>query len=251
MMKIFIVLSMCMAAAAGTPEVSEPAVADTTLNTALRTSPVRSSMSRVEGKVRDAAVRVARMDGGHGSGSVIKYKGSQFVLTAQHVANGPLGSTYLIQKQGEQRVAILVYFDPLNDIALLWLSEHEEFANLEPMPWRPLETIATVGTRINYSGYPGHHALLTFRGSIAGYATHPDAGAQLILNVFGWFGSSGSVIYTQDGKIVGILYGVDVDYYREQVNEDIVWVTPIQNFNIDLALQPLCEHIPDLVQACK
>lgn len=251
MTKIFIVLSMCMTVFAGTPEVSQPAISDATLNTALRTAPVRSSMSRVEGKVRDAAVRVARMDGGHGSGSVIKYKGSQFVLTAQHVADGPLGSTYLIQKQSEQKVAILVYFDPLNDIALLWLSEHEELTNLEPMPWRPLETIAAVGTRINYSGYPGHHALLTFRGSIAGYATHPDAGAQLILNVFGWFGSSGSVIYTQDGKIVGILYGVDVDYRREQVNEDIVWVSPIQNFDIDLALQPLCEHIPELVQACK
>ena len=104
MMKIFIVLSMCMAAFAGTPEVSEPAVADTTLNTALRTSPVRSSMSRVEGKVRDAAVRVVRVDGGHGSGSVIEYKGSQFVLTAQHVANGPLGATYLIQKRNEQKV---------------------------------------------------------------------------------------------------------------------------------------------------
>ena len=50
---------------------------------------------------------------------------------------------------------------------------------------------------------------------------------------------------------MGILYGVDVDYYREQINEDIIWVTPIQNFNIDLALQPLCEHIPELVVACK
>ena len=251
MMKIFIALSMCMAAFAGTPEVSEPVVADAALNTTLRTAPVRSSMSRTEGKVRDAAVRVSRMDGGHGSGSVIEYKGSQFVLTAQHVANGPLGETYLIQKQSEQRVGILVYLDPLNDIVLLWLGEHEEFENLDPMPWRPLEEMATVGTRINYSGYPGQHALLTFRGYIAGYATHPDAGAQLILNVFGWFGSSGSIIYTQDGKIVGILYGVDVDYYREQINEDIIWVTPIQNFNIDLALQPLCEHIPELVVACK
>lgn len=251
MNKIFLALAFIALALGSGAEAVKASSSELSLNAEYRTVPVRSSMSRVESRVRDAAVRVVRVDGGHGSGSLVEYKNSQFILTAQHVANGPMGSTYIIQKQGYEKIAILVYLDPLNDMALLWLDEPQEFDGGDAMPWKPLEQLPSVGADINYSGYPGRHALLTFRGSIAGYATSPDAGAQLILNVFGWFGSSGSVIYTQDGKIVGVLYGVDVDYYRQQVNEDIIWVTPIQNLNIDLALQPLCGQIPDLVQACK
>ena len=68
--------------------------------------------------------------------------------------------------------------------------------------------------------------------------------------MFGWFGSSGSVIYTDDGRIVGVLWAVDVDGRRNQVNEDIVWVSPIQNFDMDLALSGLCSQAPDIIEAC-
>lgn len=229
----------------------KPELPATALNADYQTIPIRSGMSRVEKSVREAAVKVSRLDGGHGSGSLIDYKGSQFVVTAQHVANGPLGSVYAIEKRANSKMAILVHGDALNDIAVLWLPEHEEFDNIKPMPWKPVDNLPEIGTTINYSGHPSSHALLSFRGAVAGYETHPQAGIQLILNVFGWFGSSGSVIYNENGKIVGVLWGVDVDYYRQQVNEDIVWVSPIQNLNLELVVQSLCERIPDLVKACK
>ncbi len=216
-----------------------------------KTIPVHSSMSRIEGRIREAAVKVSRIEGGHGSGSLIEYKGSHFILTAQHVADGVPGQMYVIEKHSHRKMGILIYSDPLNDIALLYLPPFEEIPNIKPMPWRPLEKLAEIGTEINYSGYPSFHALLTFRGSIAGYETHPIAGTQLILNVFGWFGSSGSVIYTDDGYIVGVLWAVDVDSRRNQVNEDIVWVSPIQNFDMHLALSGLCAQAPDLVEACE
>ena len=240
--------AMCLTA---TADVSKRELPATALNADYQTLPIKSGMSRVEKNVREAAVKVSRLDGGHGSGSLINYKGSQFVVTAQHVANGPLGSVYAIEKRAHSKMAILVHGDPLNDIAVLWLPEHEEYDDVRPMPWKPVENLPTVGTRINYSGHPSSHALLSFRGAVAGYETHPQAGIQIILNVFGWFGSSGSVIYNESGRIVGVLWGVDVDYYRQQVNEDIVWVSPIQNLDFALALQPICERIPDLVKACK
>jgi hypothetical protein len=239
---------LCLTAGADTVKPELPATA---LNADYQTLPIKSGMSRVEKAVREAAVKVARLDGGHGSGSLISYEGSQFVLTAQHVANGPLGSVYMIEKRAQRKMAILIHGDPLNDIAVLWLAEHEELKDVKPMPWKPVENLPTVGTKINYSGHPSSHSLLSFRGAVAGYETHPAAGTQIILNVFGWFGSSGSVIYNERGRIIGILWGVDVDYYRQQVNEDIVWVSPIQNLDLALALQPLCEQIPNEVKACK
>ena len=63
---------------------------------------VGSSMTAVEQKVRGAAVRILNGElGGHGSGSVIKYKGLTLVLTAQHVASGEPGSVYYAVKNND------------------------------------------------------------------------------------------------------------------------------------------------------
>ena len=75
---------------------------------------------------------------------------------------------------------------------------------------------------------------MTFEGVVAGYADKTGVGKQIILNTYGWFGCSGSVIYTLSGEMVGILYGVDVEYYPGvQVQENMIWVVPIQRLNID------------------
>jgi len=223
----------------------------TALSEEYKTLPISEALTMVEQKVRQAAVKVIRFEGGHGSGSLIKYKGSQFVITAQHVADADLGQAYILQSRTEQKLAVLIYADPLNDIAVLYLAKHERFKRIKPMPFKTVKRIPAVGTKINYSGYPSSHSLLTFRGSIAGYEFGRGGSTQIILNIFGWFGSSGSVIYDEYGKIVGVLWGIDVDHYRNQVNEDIVWVSPIQNLDMEMALGPLCTEIPQLVEACK
>ena len=235
--------------ALGAPKTNK--IPTTALSNEYKTHPISESFTMVEEKVRQAAVKVIRFEGGHGSGSLIKYKGSQFVLTAQHVTDGNLGQTYMLQSRSEQKLAVLIYADPLNDIALLYLAKHEHFERIKPIPFKTVKKIPAVGTKINYSGYPSFHSLLSFRGSIAGYEFERGGGTQIILNIFGWFGSSGSVIYDEYGKIVGVLWGIDVDYYREQVNNNIVWVSPIQNLDMDMALRPLCTEIPHLVEACR
>ena len=53
--------------------------------------------STVERNVRNAAVRVTiPWSGGHGSGSYIKYKDIHLVITAQHVTDRELGTSYLV-----------------------------------------------------------------------------------------------------------------------------------------------------------
>ena len=169
------------------------------------------------------------------------------VLTAQHVADGPLGATYLLKNESEGKLGILIHSDPLNDIALLYVPS--DFENAKPLRWKTKRNIADVGEDITYSGYPSWHSLLSFRGSIAGYELIPGRGQQIILQTYGYFGSSGSVIYDQDYNIVGVLWGVDVQ--RDGVHENIVWVSPIQNLNIKLALQPLCVGLANKLRACR
>ena len=218
----------------------------TTTEQHLATTQINNRYSKMEKKVRNAAVKVSTY-AGHGSGTLIKYKGMVLVLTAHHVADGRLGETYLISTETERQLGILIYTDPLNDIAILYPTE--QLVHAKPIKWKVRDKIGDVGTDITYSGYPSWHNLLSFRGQIAGYELIPDKGQQMILQTYGYYGSSGSGVYDSDGYLIGILWGIDVQ--REGVHENIVWVSPIQNLNMRLALDPLCRGIPDKPKACR
>lgn len=218
-------------------------------NQNIATKEISNSLTANEKRVRNASVRVVTSDG-HGSGGLIKYKDLNLALTAHHVADGNLGQRYLLSTETEQQWGILVYKDPLNDMSLLYLPT--EFKYADPMRWRPRAELIDVGQTITYSGFPSWHSLMSFRGYVAGFETHPEAGRQIILQTYGWFGCSGSVIYDPDGKIIGVLWAVDVESRPiPQVQENMIWVSPIQNLDIDLALTTLCNSLPKLPRACK
>ena len=227
---------------------SLPAIAQSNspVTNAKATKEISSSYTATEKKVREAAVKVVTPLG-HGSGSLVKYKDLQLVLTANHVTDGSLGSAYMVIGRSEKAFGILVYKDPLNDIALLYLPSEIEHSS--PMKYKPKSKLVEVGEQITYSGFPSWHNLLSFRGQVAGIELDPHAGQQIILQTYGYFGSSGSVVYDKDGFIVGVLWGVDIQ--GGQVHENIVWVSPIQKLDIDLALRALCAGMPQPARACK
>lgn len=214
----------------------------------LKTEPIEvsSNMTSIEKKVRQNSVRVVSWTG-HGSGGIVKYKDMQLVMTAQHVADGSLGQIYLLQTESEQRSGLLIYSDPLHDIAVLYVIN--KFDNSKGIKWNPTKILTSVGTEITYSGYPSWHSLMTYRGRVAGYETHPQAGTQIMLNTYGWFGCSGSLIYDSDGAVVGILWGIDMQQGLPQ--ENMIWVAPIQNLDIKLALKPLCTGLNNEPRACR
>ena len=214
------------------------------------TTQISNSLSSNERRVRSASVRVVS-GRGHGTGGLINYKGTHLVLTAHHVADGEIGAAYLITSEIERRMAVLIYKDPTHDISLLYLPS--EFEHADPMRWRPRTELIDIGQTIAYSGYPSWHSLLSFRGHVAGFETHPEAGRQIILQTYGWFGCSGSVIYDNEGKIIGVLWAVDIERPAgvPQVQENMIWVSPIQNLNMDLALTTLCNGLAEKPRACR
>ena len=209
---------------------------------------VNKSLSVVERKVRGAAVKV--MTGvGHGSGTVIQYKDLTLVLTAKHVADGNIGSSYLISNENEQRNSILVYQSKEHDIAVLVVTK--PFRYHKEMPWKPTKDY-DIGTDIVYSGHPSWHKLMSFKGRIVGYEQIEGSGTQLIVNTYGWFGCSGSGVYNTSGELVGILYGVDVQYaYGTQIQENLIWVAPIRNLDIKSSLDAFCRGSIENYKACK
>jgi len=218
------------------------------------TEQISSSMRAMEKRVRNASVRISvPFAGGHGTGSYVKYKDIHLVITAQHVVNGSLGINYLVSHKEESHLGILIYSDPLNDIAILYVGN--PFRQIEPIKFNPVEKTAEVGTEIFYSGYPSHHKLMSFTGRVAGHESNgtPFPGKHIILQTYGWFGCSGSVIYNTKGQQVGVLYGVDVEYYPSiQVQENMIWVVPINNLKINRALKAFClGYQGGALKACK
>jgi hypothetical protein len=61
------------------------------------------------------------------------------------------------------------------------------------------------------------------------------------------------MIYTLKGQQVGVLYGVDIEYYPEtQVQENMIWVAPMSDIDIDRAIKPFCDgYVENRPKACK
>ena len=131
--------------------------------------------------------------------------------------------------------------DAGDDIAVLYLPE--KFNSIEPMKYKPTKKISSVSERVTYSGFPSSHKLMTIRGRVAGYGDKEESGKQIILHTYGWFGCSGSVIYNTSGEIVGVLWGVDAEYYPSvAVIEDMIWVVPIQELDIQIPINRICKY---------
>ena len=215
-----------------------------------QTISINNSLTRIEKKVRDSAVKIT--DGyGHGSGGIIQYYDLQLVLTAQHVASGQIGSQYLVINGNTDATGVLIYADPLHDIAVLWLPKNNALEG-RGLKYDPREELMGIGGAITYSGHPSWHSLMTYRGYVAGIETLAGQGPQLLLNTYGWFGCSGSIIYDTNGKIIGILWGVDIETRPElQIQENMIWVSPIQNLDIKLSIKELCIALEDERKACR
>ena len=240
MIKKILIAMLCM----GTAYASEETIAVGNLTT--EAIEVSSTMTSTERRVRQSAVKVLSLSG-HGSGGLVKYKDFQLVITAQHVADGELGSIYGVATESESHTGVLIYADSLHDIAILYVVDH--FEHTKGIKWKPATELTGVGAEITYSGYPSWHSLMTYRGRVAGYEVDPKAGTQLMLNTYGWFGCSGSLIYNTDGHAIGILWGIDMQKGLPQ--ENMVWVSPIQNLDLKLALKALCSGMGNKPKACR
>ena len=75
-----------------------------------------------------------------------------------------------------------------------------------------------------YTGYPNNIGPLTLHGRIAGFADN----GYIFIDSYAWTGSSGSGVFDQNGKLIGIIMALDVGVtqYGADVLENLLIVVP-------------------------
>jgi len=187
------------------------------------------SLSITEQRARSAAVKVrSLLKGGHGSGTYMIAHGRRVVVTAAHVVRSE--SVMAIDgRDGETVVGQVVFVDDKNDLAFIVVPEMETRTALRFRPEQRYDE-RLMGASLTYTGFPSHHDLLTIRGYIAALEHE-----MLVTNMFGWFGSSGSGVFDQQGRLVGIVSGIDIGNFGIRIPlESIVWVAPISQIDLEM-----------------
>ena len=181
-----------------------------------------------EAQSRKAAVKVLRpLENGHGSGTYMLMHGRYVVVTAAHVV-GDATVMFVEGRDDERVVGISVYTDAASDLAVLVIPRLE---TRSPIPFRPKKRATNlVGAQVNYTGFPSHHDLLTIRGDVASLER-----GMIVVNMFGWFGSSGSGVYDVHGRLVGVVSGIDIGYWMVPLPlHSVVWVAPTWEFDFEM-----------------
>ena len=197
-----------------------------------------ASLSFHELAARNAAVRVETKSG-FGSGTYVTIGRRRVVITAAHVVK-EYSEVSIHGNFGESVFGDVIYLDPDNDFAIISVGKLNTRKPVKFIPTkRKFKDL--LGMDVVYSGFPGHHNLLTLRGKIAG----KDRG-YLILQSYAWMGASGSGVFDLFGNFVGVLVAVDVGKFdgHHHVVESVVWIVPIDNIEMRLIRSILVEKIP-------
>jgi len=184
-----------------------------------------ANLSLPENLARNSAVKVLRpFEDGHGSGTYMKMHGRFVVITAAHVVEGY--TTMIVEGRDEERlIGRVIYTDDKADLAIILIPPLETRI---AFPYHPKKNKSNlIGAGVSYTGFPGRHGLLTIRGTVASFEHD-----MIIINMFGWFGSSGSGVVDRHGKFLGVVSAIDVgDWMIPLPLNSIVWVAPIWKLN--------------------
>lgn len=224
---------------------AEPEASESTeeASTQHETSATTRRMRKIADKSRQAAVEVHNIErGARGTGTYFLFEGYHIVITAAHVVDGSSDIVGIATPSGDRELALVLHFDlrAPNDCAILLLRAPLE--SREPMPLKVYdgEVSNLIGEQVVYTGDPGHHRQVTIYGTVSGFAEN----GSILLQSYAWGGASGSAIFDDRGRLVGILKAIDINRSRlspyPQINENMVWISPPASVNpeeLDMILQ--------------
>ena len=173
-----------------------------------------------------------------GSGNYFKIRDQHFIMTAAHVVDG-MGEIFITERSGFTYQAKVKHIDYFRDIAIVVADKRLMYT--EAIDYRTSKYIE-IGKEVFYCGNPNNQLFLNFHGRAAGMD-----GQYLLINNFAWPGSSGSIVFNKEGKVVGALSAVSVEAPTglPVLIPHIVRVGPTLNYTRDYILETLKDDPKD------
>tara|TARA_B100000686_G_C16732277_1_gene941432 strand:- start:1059 stop:1769 length:711 start_codon:yes stop_codon:yes gene_type:complete len=139
---------------------------------------------------------------GSGSGNYFRLGKHRFILTAAHVVDNA-EQIIIVEKGFVRTPARVIYQDPISDIAVL--APVERLRYTKAIPFRR-DITNQMGEKVYHCGHPAQEGWHISAGLLTG--THNDV---LMVNTFAWPGSSGSVLFDETGRVLGVISAIRLD----------------------------------------
>jgi len=167
------------------------------------------------------------------SGTYLKLDGKYYVLTTAHGILGDCNAVLI--SVGDKRYECKRYaeINRLVDYAIIEVEKIPTVEAVEIPTFLPRGSrwaaVYSIMNKTYYTGYPNNSGPVTLSGEVIGY-TSADF---LLLDSFAWSGSSGSGVFSEDGKFIGYVLAIDIGEtpYGIDVLEDMVIVVPSFKIN--------------------
>jgi len=191
-------------------------------------------IKKIADKSRQAAVQIHdHARGVRGTGTYYKFEDYYIVLTSAHVVDASQ-VVEIRTPSGESTNGLVLMLDNRvsSDFAVLLVKD--KLATRKPMDLK-IRNVSQdlVGEEVVYTGDPGHQRQMTIFGNVSGYG----GDGSVIMHSFAWGGASGSSVFDDKGRLVGILKAIDVNRSHlspfPQLTEDMVWLSPAYLISLD------------------
>lgn len=200
---------------------------------------------RVASRTREASVQVHNtLRGVRGSGTYFEYDGHHIIITAAHVVAEGGDVMMITSPTGEDIPALLIYYDNRdpNDTAVLVLRSPLETRTPMELDLYSKDPNNLIGEQTVYTGDPGHQRNMTIYGTVSSI----NENGSVMLQSYAWGGASGSIVFDDRGRIIGILKAIDVNRSGvspyPQINENVVWLSPPNSLDLDILSDTLLEY---------
>lgn len=140
---------------------------------------------------------------GHGSGNAFRIGSKQFVITASHVLED-YDRVVITERNGNMIPAIPLWANLDNDVAILL--PLGEFKHTKLASYVNNKSPDLDGKSLFFHGYPSEHDGLLIKG----FVSKSDY-SKILMQSNAWFGASGSVVFDQTGRAVGIVHAITVE----------------------------------------
>ena len=140
---------------------------------------------------------------GHGSGNAFVIGSKTFVITASHVLEDS-DSVVITERNGNMIPAITLWANLDNDIAIL--KPLGKFKITEPRGYVNNKNPDLDGSSLYFHGYPSESDGLLIKGFVSKSDYY-----RIVMQSNAWFGASGSVVFDDRGRAVGIVHAITME----------------------------------------